>query len=384
MDLEPLPPESDPFGPEAGPGAVSSDVGSPRRSRRLMAGALAAVTLVGGGWAAGAAIGVSASGSSGSTASAANGAAASADRTATPCPAPGRRLGGIGKVATVTGTTFTITGPRGGATTVHTDGTTKFTKVTTGAVGDAAPGTRVVAHGTANPDGSIAADQLVLVPAPPTGHNATLPSGAAPKARLGPRGLALGTVASNSTDSTGKGTLTLTTTAGTTTIATSAKTVVVKTVAATIGDVRVGEMVVASGPVGTDGSITARQVRILDAALGGLGAMGPFGGSGALGGFPGSAGHRHPGFGARRPAGATGAVGGSSPTPSTTLKGKAPATGTTTPSAHPRSGLRFGACGAPRTGTGSPSGSPGPHIATNPGPASAGFDNPGQGGLTGF
>jgi hypothetical protein len=375
MDLEPLVPEPDPFAPAT----TQSEVHPARRSRRLMAGAVAAVTLVGGGWAAGAAIGTSASGSTAANATGSTGAA-----QATPCPPlPRQRPLGIGKVATVAAPTFTVTNP-GETSTVHTNGTTKFTKVTTGAVSDAASGTRVIAHGTANLDGSITAAQLVLLPALPSGQTpkpqpATKPrTGATPARRLGPAGLASGTVATNS-----NGTLTITSAAGkTVTIDTTSKTVVVETVPATISDVSIGEMVAASGPAATDGSITARQVRIVDTSLGALGSLAP---RGAFA-FPGLPGRRGPGFGVKRPMIGTPNHAGPSTTTPTTIKGKAPTNGTVTPGRHRAVfGHGFARCGAPRTpGASGPSGPSGPSGATTPRPNPAGFDSSGQGGFTTF
>jgi hypothetical protein len=321
MDLEPLSPEPDPLNPDA---AVVAAAASPhRRRRQLIAGAVAAVALVGGGWAAGAAIGAGASGAT--AASSPTGTSGSAATTA--CPAPPRPPVGIGKVGTVTGTTFTVVNQRG-TTTVHTDGKTKLTEETTGAVSDAVTGTPVLAHGTTNPDGSFAATQLVLLPVPPSGHAPKTPTGAAPApprpARpAGSQGSAVGTVVTNS-----GGTLTITSLRGQpATIHTTGTTTVLKTVSATMNDVKPGLMVAAGGPAATDGSITASRVFIFAA---GLPAAGPFPrfSPGMFGGFPGFGGRR--GFGGPRgtaPGAGTGPKTTPPPPSSTTVPGKAPVNG---------------------------------------------------------
>jgi hypothetical protein len=382
MDLEALPPED--------PAAASAADGSPEpapwaaaatdaaggwlppaetaaqptarrlglsRSTRILSGAVALSVVATGAWAAGAALHSSSPTvkfqPAASTAAAATGGTGAAG-TAPTGPVPHRRFGfggGAGVVASVdpSAPSFAVTVPTrpvapatpGAAPTTPTTktATIKVTSATTyllteqGTSGDIATGMRILAMGTANTDGTLAATAVEVVqagigPAGPKPPAAPTTPGAAPVNPNAPvrPGLpanapfAVGTVKSVTTGSAGALSVVVSSPRGDRTVMVSSTTTVTKTVKATFGDVKVGDTVLARGQHNTDGSVSATAVQIVAA---GLKAPGKFGfgrgpGSGFGPGFGfgpgwgfGGRGHGPGGFGGRGPKGQE--TGGSTP-----------------------------------------------------------------------
>ena len=298
MDLESLPPDPDP----AAPAMAAPAAGTPGRRRRplLLAGAGAALALAVGGFAVGSAL----ADNSSATVQLANTAASNGTTSPTSGTNSGPRMmfrgrGAAGKVTGINGTSLTVSTPRG-TVTVQTDGSTTYAMEATGKVSDAKVGARVLVHGTAGATNTIAAQQLVLLPAlpkrpalpsdgtapkfaphfgtPPTGTPSTgTPSTGGAPAFKSPasHGLGIGTVASNDGS-----TLKITNPAGTTiTVTTDGKTVVLETVSASFGSIKVGDVVAVAGPApsgqGTapkapttpPTAVTASHINIVPAAL---------------------------------------------------------------------------------------------------------------------
>jgi len=273
------------------------------RSTRLTAGALGVVTVGVAGFAVGS-IGSRASSvrlHPAAAVSPAPGATPTTSANTSPSgdPAPrGRRLGlhrpgTAGTVAEVNGTSFTVSRASQTSTKVTTNSSTAFAKTVTGTLSDAITGSRIAVRGTRSPDGSLAANQIQLLPAGTSSipsrrggatrngapssagpdSTAQLPPGIASRIRQAP--FAIGMVSASS-----GGVITLTTPWGSEKITTSATTVLTKTVPGTLADVAKGEVVTVKGMAGVDGSVAATAVHLAPAGtvLGapfGLGHRGP-------------------------------------------------------------------------------------------------------------
>jgi hypothetical protein len=171
-----------------------------------------------------------------------------------------------GTVASVSGSTVTVTTPDGASQKVLLTGSTTYTLGRSAATKDAVvAGVRIHAEGSLGSDGTLTATSVVVEPA-----------------------RALGTVKEKSSSS-----ITLTQRDGSTIVVkvTSATTYAVEGVAsATLADIAVGAQVMASGTSNTDGSLTATSVQARAAGMdGGPGMGGGWGrGHGPGGdGFPG-------------------------------------------------------------------------------------------------
>ncbi len=171
-----------------------------------------------------------------------------------------------GTVASVSGTTVTVTTRDGSTSKVTLTGSTTYTLDGEAATKDAVvAGVRIVARGTLASDGTLTATSVEIVPA-----------------------MAAGTVKEKGTSS-----LTLTTRDGSTVVVkVSASTTyeVAGITSPTLADVKVGDVVMARGTKSTDGSLSATSVRSHAAGdFGGPGMGGGRGGHGGRGdgGFPG-------------------------------------------------------------------------------------------------
>jgi hypothetical protein len=188
----------------------------------------------------------------------------SATSAATNASCTGPRRVAAGTLKAVSGTTLTITNPKGATVTVKTDSSTKVTKVVAGTLGDVTTGATVAVHGAASGATitTIAADQVAIIPA----TSATPFAGPRPFGRVAPAapnapapakmmGAAIGTVQSV----TGSG-FTLSSGGRTITVTTSSSTVFSETVTANVSDLVVGQPIAAGGTPNSDGSITASNI----------------------------------------------------------------------------------------------------------------------------
>ena len=172
-----------------------------------------------------------------------------------------------GTVASVSGTTVTVTTRDGGTSKVVLTGSTTYTLDGEAATKDAVvAGVRIVARGTLASDGTLTATSVEIAPA-----------------------MAAGTVKEKGTSS-----LTLTTRDGSTVVvkvSSSTTYEVAGITSPTLADVKVGDVVMARGTKGSDGSLTATSIRSHAAGdFGGPdmgGGRGGHGGRGGDGGFPG-------------------------------------------------------------------------------------------------
>ncbi len=315
-----VPVDLEPVGGPPGP--------APARVRgRLLAAALGAgaVVLLGGAFLLGRGT-AHTSGSGNATAT-----ALSALVSATPVPGGGGCVAGTprravaGTLQSVSGTTLTVTGPRGAPVTVMTDSQTKVTKVVKAAASDVTVGATVAVHGTAGTaagtagtagtaggTAAIAADQVAVLPAGGPGLPAVGPRAGAGAGRGVAAGLAVGTV--KSVTSSG-----FTVTMGTTTVdvTTTSNTVYSKTVPAGVGDLTVGQPVVAAGTPNSDGSITATTIGQANSGL-------PFGRLPGLGFGPGFGPGSGSGHGLGPVFGPGGPRSGAATAPSTTVPSRSP------------------------------------------------------------
>ena len=172
-----------------------------------------------------------------------------------------------GTVASVSGTTVTVTTRDGGTSKVVLTGSTTYTLDGEAATKDAVvAGVRIVARGTLASDGTLTATSVEIAPA-----------------------MAAGTVKEKGTSS-----LTLTTRDGSTVVvkvSSSTTYEVAGITSPTLADVKVGDVVMARGTKGSDGSLAATSIRSHAAGdFGGPGmggGRGGHGGRGGDGGFPG-------------------------------------------------------------------------------------------------
>jgi len=237
---------------------------------------------------------------------------------------------GAGTIESIDGSTITITTPMGDSTRVLTDGSTTFTKVARGALGDIEVGDNVTVMGTSS-GSTVTASRIIDAgttadPGPGNGPGGGAPSGQAPAQappdQLGQGNGTTGTPGANapgangtSGDDTnqnrragGRGagtrgvvtkidgsTITITTTAGgTATLNTSTDTQVTVHQPSSLAELRTGDSIRAMGKTADDGTITADSV-VSGAIAGPGGQVGRNGAGGADGqGFPG---HGVPGQG---------------------------------------------------------------------------------------
>jgi hypothetical protein len=187
-----------------------------------------------------------------------------------------------GTLKSVSGSTLTVTTPKGTPVTVKTDSNTKVTKVVSGSLADVTTGATVAVHGAANGTSALTADQVAVLPATglkPLTAGPAGPAGPAspggPGGRGAPRalaaGLAVGTVQSVSSSG-----FTVTSGGTTITVTTSSSTTFSKTMSAAVSDLTVGQPIAVGGTANSDGSVTA--VTIEQAGTGtGLGRFPGFG-----------------------------------------------------------------------------------------------------------
>jgi hypothetical protein len=173
------------------------------------------------------------------------------------CAGPRKAAGGTLK--SVSGSTLTVTSPRGGDVTVKTDSNTKVTKIVKGGLGDVTSGAVVAIHGTPKGTTAIAADQVAVLPANTPAPPGKGPAGKGPGA-FGPKaqgaGFAVGTVQSVSASG-----FTVLSGGSTVTITTSSSTTFSKTVAAAVSDLVTGQPIAVGGTPNSDGSITASNIQ---------------------------------------------------------------------------------------------------------------------------
>jgi hypothetical protein len=197
---------------------------------------------------------------------------ATAGGTATGVGAPGGGAppGGIGRngrgnagtIASIDGSTITLT-TQAGTTKVIASANTTVSVSVSGALGDIKTGDHVVVMGAAS-GATVAAERIA-----DTGTSATAGfGGPGPGGRPGPGGppaggpragggFVSGTVASIDATS-----LTITATDGTTTtVTTTSSTQVTTETAGTLSDLATGDQVTVTGPTGSDGTVTAMSIR---------------------------------------------------------------------------------------------------------------------------
>jgi hypothetical protein len=156
--------------------------------------------------------------------------------------------GTVGTIASINGSTLTITTPSGSSVKVVTSASTTVTRASSGVVSDIRQGDRVVVAGSAS-GSTIAAERIT-----DSGSTATNPP-------AGPRGgnprLAAGTVSSINGS-----TLTITESDGTkVTVTTTGGTAVTTASSASVSDLAAGQTVEVSGTTASDGTVTATAIR---------------------------------------------------------------------------------------------------------------------------
>ena len=174
-----------------------------------------------------------------------------------------QRRGANGTIASVNGSTLTLTTSQGQATVIISSSTI-IEKTVVGAVSDLAQGNFVTISGALDTSGNIDATSIILMQGQPpaqatpgNGSDTTRPSGIFPGGGTG-RQLTIGTISSINSNSI----IVTTTQQSLVTVSIDSNTVIQKTVTGSISDLQTGVNVSANGPTDSNGAVDATLISI--------------------------------------------------------------------------------------------------------------------------